>query len=172
MQEYTSKQELVDAINKAANAFIVEFEGIADADKNVLIEGVDRSPLQMLAYQLGWMQLLRSWDASELAGEEVITPAPGIKWNQMGVLYDDFTQRYQEYGMAQLIDAFKQEVESLTTWLTGFSDEELFQPGGRKWASSTPSNWPIYKWVHINTVAPFQSFRSKIRKWKKLKQQA
>lgn len=36
------------------------------------------------------------------------------------------------------------------------------------WAASTPSNWPVWKWVHINTVAPFKSFRSKIRKWKRL----
>jgi len=50
-----------------------------------------------------------------------------------------------------------------------FDDEELFKPGGRKWAASTTSNWPVWKWVHINTVAPFKSFRSKIRKWKKLR---
>ncbi|MDU5101023.1 MAG: ClbS/DfsB family four-helix bundle protein, partial [Clostridium butyricum] len=26
------------------------------------------------------------------------------------------------------------------------------------------------KWIHINTVAPFKSFRTKIRKWKKIQQ--
>ncbi|KWZ73162.1 hypothetical protein HMPREF3198_01521 [Winkia neuii] len=31
-----------------------------------------------------------------------------------------------------------------------------------------PSAWPVWKWVHINTVAPFTTFRTKIRKWKKL----
>lgn len=51
-----------------------------------------------------------------------------------------------------------------------YTDVELFQQGGRKWSSSTPSNWPIWKWIHINTVAPFKSFRTKIRKWKKLQQ--
>ncbi|MER2002308.1 MAG: ClbS/DfsB family four-helix bundle protein, partial [Carnobacterium inhibens] len=24
-----------------------------------------------------------------------------------------------------------------------------------------------WKWIHINTVAPFTNFRTKIRKWKK-----
>lgn len=31
------------------------------------------------------------------------------------------------------------------------------------------TNWPIWKWVHINTVAPFKTFRRKICKWKKLR---
>lgn len=45
----------------------------------------------------------------------------------------------------------------------------LHQPGGRKWTQSTPANWPVWKWVHINTVALFKSFRSRIRKRKKLR---
>jgi len=28
--------------------------------------------------------------------------------------------------------------------------------------------WEVYKFIHVNTVAPFGSFRTKIRKWKKI----
>ena len=28
--------------------------------------------------------------------------------------------------------------------------------------------WEEYKFIHVNTVAPFGSFRTKIRKWKKI----
>ncbi len=28
--------------------------------------------------------------------------------------------------------------------------------------------WEVYKFIHVNTVAPFGTFRTKIRKWKKL----
>jgi hypothetical protein len=38
-------------------------------------------------------------------------------------------------------------------------EEDLFTAGSRKWASSTPSNWPVWKWVHINTVAPLKSLK-------------
>ncbi|QSH96111.1 ClbS/DfsB family four-helix bundle protein [Treponema phagedenis] len=31
-----------------------------------------------------------------------------------------------------------------------------------------PSVWEVYKFIHVNTVAPFGTFRTKIRKWKKL----
>jgi len=75
---------------------------------------------------------------------------------------------YDDKTLAQLQEFFGNAVDSLIIWLDGFSADELFQPRGRKWAASTKSNWPIWKWVHINTVAPCKSFRSKIRKWKKL----
>nr|WP_280634492.1 ClbS/DfsB family four-helix bundle protein [Clostridium aminobutyricum] len=64
----------------------------------------------------------------------------------------------------------KNSVE-FTNWVNSFSADELFKQDMRKWASSTPSKWPIWKWVHINTIAPFKSFRSKIRKWKKANHQ-
>ena len=28
--------------------------------------------------------------------------------------------------------------------------------------------WEVYKFIHVNTVAPFGTFRTKIRKWKKI----
>jgi hypothetical protein len=27
--------------------------------------------------------------------------------------------------------------------------------------------WEVYRFIHVNTVAPFGTFRTKIRKWKK-----
>ncbi len=169
MQGYNNKNELICEITKAANMFIVEFEDIEETQKTLRYEGVDRTPSQMIAYQLGWMELLLSWDQDEQEGKTVITPAPGFKWNQLGGLYQGFYEKYQDKSMAELQSLFCASVDEIIKWLVGFTEEELFYPGGRNWASSTPSNWPIWKWVHINTVAPFHSFRSKIRKWKKLR---
>ena len=167
MQGYESKEALVAEIRRTAELFIREFDDVAEADADTRLEGVDRTPREMLAYQLGWMALMRGWDADELAGKDVVTPAPDCKWNQMGALYQGFYDRHADEPLEQLKRAFEADVEALTQWVEGFSDEELFEPGGRKWAQSTPSNWPVWKWIHTNTVAPFKSFRSKIRKWKK-----
>lgn len=123
----------------------------------------------MIAYQLGWMQLILHWDQDELKGKEVITPAPGYKWNHLGDLYHEFYKQYQGYSLKELQRMFVDAVGQFTEWVNTLIDDELFGTGKRKWASSTPSNWPIWKWIHINTVAPFISFRSKIRKWKKLR---
>jgi hypothetical protein len=169
MQEYESKQALIDEINKTAERFIKEFDGIAETDKDIRVDEADRTPQEMIAYQLGWMDLIRSWDSDELAGKEVVTPAPGCKWNQMGELYRGFYEKYSAYTLERLREMFTAAVGDTVKWFQGFTDDEIFEPGGRKWAASTASNWPIWKWVHINTVAPFKSFRGKIRKWKKLR---
>lgn len=169
MQEYADKAALMQEISKTAALFIDEFKTIDDAQRDCLFDSVDRTPAQMIAYQLGWMALLRTWDSEELAGAKPQMPAPGFKWNQLGGLYQAFYQQYQDRTLTQLCELFVIEVHALLEWLQTFSEDELFKAGARKWADSTPSAWLVWKWVHINTVSPFKSFRSKVRKWKKLR---
>ncbi|WMJ84900.1 ClbS/DfsB family four-helix bundle protein [Oscillospiraceae bacterium LTW-04] len=168
MQGYVDKRALIAEIEKTAVQFISEFDGIAEAEKDLCFDGVDRTPQEMLAYQLGWMHLLLGWEHDEQQGKIVITPAPGYKWNQLGGLYQSFYDRYRQASLSALRETFAATVFELTTWVDSLEETVIFTPGGRKWAASTSCNWPVWKWVHINTVAPFKSFRSKIRKWKKM----
>lgn len=167
MREYKDKEELIEEIQKTSKLFILEFDTISESEKDKSIEGIDRTPSQMIRYQLGWITLLMGWDRDEAAGKEVITPTKDYKWNQLGGLYKDFYKQYEDDSLSELKKKYVDLVSELVEWLNSFSNEELFGQDIRKWASSTPSKWPIWKWVHINTVAPFKSFRSKIRKWKK-----
>ncbi|TXX29345.1 DfsB family protein, partial [Escherichia coli] len=118
-------------------------------------------------YQLGWLHLLLDWEAQEKNGVAVQTPAAGYKWNQLGALYDQFYQRYGQLSLKEQQQQLTQLVEELCQWISTLSDTELFEPGQRKWAT-TKAQWPLYKWIHINSVAPFTNFRTKIRKWKRL----
>ena len=70
MQEYSSKKELIDEINKRAVLFINEFIEITDENKDTLVEGVDRGPAQMIAYQLGWMNLILLWEEKNKNDED------------------------------------------------------------------------------------------------------
>ena len=169
MQQYADKETFINEIKKTAGLFIKEFDDVSEADKDLFIEGVDRTPQQILSYHLGWMGLLRGWESDELEGKQVITPDPGYKWNELGKLYQSFYDKYSDYSLENLKEMYINAVNDLVLWIKDFDDDELFNAGGRKWAQSTPANWPVWKWVHINTVAPFKSFRSKIRKWKKLR---
>lgn len=167
MREYKSKQELIEEINKRAKLFIDEFSDISEDNKDKIVEGVDRTPAQMIAYQLGWMNLILEWEDKELKGIEVKTPHEKYKWNNLGGLYEEFYVQHEKYTLNELCENFYQSVNAIIQLTEGYTDTELFQSGGRKWASSTPANWAIWKWIHINTVAPFKTFRTKIRKWKK-----
>ena len=75
MQGYSSKKELIDEINKRAVLFINEFSEITDENKDTFVKEVDRSPAKMIAYQLGWMNLILLWEEKNKNNETVITPS-------------------------------------------------------------------------------------------------
>lgn len=64
---------------------IAEFDDVPASGIHTLKDGVDRTPAQMLAYQLGWMDLLLGWEEGERAGRKVVTPAPGHRWNRLAI---------------------------------------------------------------------------------------
>lgn len=168
MAEYKNRQGLILEISNRAKLFVEEFNDIDEKEKDRLIDGIDRTPAQMIAYQLGWINLILDWDKQEQQGDTVITPTVDYKWNNLGGLYESFYKQYGEYTLEELCTMFIKAEQQIIELINSYTDVELFQQGGRMWASSTPSNWAIWKWIHINTVAPFKSFRTKIRKWKKL----
>ncbi|MCA9766388.1 MAG: ClbS/DfsB family four-helix bundle protein [Carnobacterium sp.] len=168
MPNYENKKELILEIEKTANLFINEFKDLNDKDRDLLVEGIDRTPSQMIAYQLGWLNLLMTWDKDELKGKDVVTPALSYKWNELGGLYQSFYTEYKNLSLSELKNEYMNTVKNFIKWVNSFTEKELFEQDVRRWASSTPTKWPIWKWVHINSVSPFKSFRTKIRKWKKL----
>jgi len=52
-RDYPSKEALKNAIHTAYLSLDHEFEGIENAQKDIRIEGADRTPAEILAYQLG-----------------------------------------------------------------------------------------------------------------------
>jgi len=88
--------------------------------------------MKTIAYQLGWMKPMLSWDRDELQGRKPVLPAPGYKWNLLGPLYRSFYDMYRHESMLQLRETFITAVGELTEWIRSFSDDELFLPGGRK----------------------------------------
>lgn len=167
---YQNKKQLLDEINKTAKLFIDEFKTVTEDKKDSLVDGVDKTPAQMIAYQLGWLALVKSWDDTELLGEIPILPAKGYKWNQLGELYQSFYQAYKELSLKELIQHFEQAVDIWTGWIGSLSEETLFIKDSRNWTKPYPESWTVARFIHINSVAPFKSFRTKIRKWKKLTQ--
>lgn len=166
LQTYPSKEAFIAEIRRTYKLFDQEFDDVPEDKKNHRIGEVDRTPHEMIAYQLGWLSLVMSWERDERAGIEVTTPAPDYKWNQLGALYQRFYQAYDSYTLEELRFMLKQRTDEWCEWIDRLTEEELFRPGVRKW-TVTSANWPMWKWLHINSVAPFKSFRTKIRKWKK-----
>lgn len=167
MRQYANKEELISTINEKYKKYIAEFHDIPEILKNKRIKEVDKTPSENLSYQLGWINLLLHWEQKEQKGEEVHTPAEGYKWNKLSGLYNSFYKQYGEYSLKEQQSMLNEAVNHLCEWLNTLSEKELFEVDQRRWAK-TQANWPVWKWVHINSVAPFTNFRTKIRKWKKM----
>lgn len=170
MRTYKDKEELKSEIIKSFEKYISEFDDIPEILKDKQADGVDRTPAENLAYQVGWTTLLLKWERDEKNGISVKTPSEMFKWNRLGDLYQWFTDTYSHLSLAQLKEMLTENVTSVCAMIDSMSDEELFMPHMRKWADSATKTavWEVYKFIHVNTVAPFGTFRTKIRKWKKL----
>lgn len=169
MKVYANKEELTAEINKAFEKYIKEFDSIPENLKDFRVEGVDRTPAENLAYQVGWTTLILKWEEDESKGLQVNTPSDGFKWNQLGELYQWFTDTYANLSLKELKDKLNENINSIYVMINSLSEEELFKPHMRKWADEATKTavWEVYKFIHVNTVAPFGTFRTKIRKWKK-----
>lgn len=170
MRTYKDKEELKGEIIKSFEKYISEFDDIPEILKDKRADDVDRTPAENLAYQVGWTTLLLKWENDEKNGISVKTPSDMFKWNRLGDLYQWFTDTYSHLSLAQLKEMLTENVNSVCKMIDSMSEEELFLPHMRKWADSATKTavWQVYKFIHVNTVAPFGTFRTKIRKWKKL----
>lgn len=166
MQSYKDKTELIEEIRTRYNLYNQEFDEIKEEEKGLLKPGVDKTPSQNISYQIGWTHLLLQWEADEKKGIEVKTPTSEYKWNNLKGLYQSFYDQYSSYSLAEQRELLQKQVNEIITWIESLDHEILFDPEQRKWAT-TPAKWPVWKWIHINTVAPFKNFRTQLRKWKK-----
>lgn len=170
MKIYNNKSELKDEIKKAYTKFISEFDDIPEEMKDLRADGVDRTPAENLAYHVGWTTLILKWEQDEKNDLEVKTPSEKFKWNQLGALYQWFTDTYAWMSIYELRTILDMNIKGIFETIDSMSEEELFFPHKRRWADSATQSavWEVYKFIHINTVAPFGTFRTKIRKWKKI----
>lgn len=67
-------------------------------------------------------------------------------------------------------ERLEENITSIYAMIDSLTEEELFMPHMRKWVDEATKTavWEVYKFIHVNTVAPFGTFRTKIRKWKKI----
>ena len=119
---------------------------------------------------MGWTSLILKWEEDERNGLPVKTPSDDYKWNELRELYVWFTDTYAHLSLEELKAKLNENINYIYGMIDSLSEEELFKPHMRKWADEVTKTaaWEVYKFIHVNTVAPFGTFRTKIRKWKKL----
>jgi hypothetical protein len=109
--------------------FIEEFNDINEKDKDKLIDGVDRTPAQTIAYQLGWMNIILNWESQEQLGFVVTTPTQHYKWNNLSGLYESFYKQFEGYTLKELCTMFIKAEQQIIELINNYTDIELFQQG-------------------------------------------
>lgn len=159
-----SKVELLNNLHNAYKKLDAEFDVVSSVmERDTTMQG-NLSCCDILAYQMGWAHLLLSWDSTELKGQTPVMPAKGYKWNELGRLAQSFYDNASSKNLQQLRAEFKTLLNDLTLWIESLCDDELFKLNQRQWAGD---KWPLVKWIQVNTIAPYRSARTKVRRWKK-----
>ena len=150
-----------------AKLLIDEYSDIKETSMNTTHKEIEYSPFQMLAFCIGWMDLVLSWEDEEQKGIQKTTLATEWKWNDLDWLYQSFYNKYNKASLDELINIFNQKVKNMIELITNLSDEELLEVGKRNWAKTNGKEFSIYRLIHLNTIANFKNFRSRIRSCKK-----
>ena len=125
MRAYTSKEELKDEIKKTYTKFIAEFDNILEEMKDLRVEDGDRTPAENLAYQVGWTTLVLGWEQDERNGLEVKTPSDQFKWNQLGELYQWFTDTYASLSLQELKAMLDTNIQGIYEMIDTMSTPQL-----------------------------------------------
>jgi hypothetical protein len=124
----------------------------------------------IIAYQIGWGQLLIGWYESGIQHKNPDMPGEGfLKWDYHG-LANHFYQKYHVDGSSKQMALFHETVERIISIVeTEYRADQLDKIGVWDWCTlKSGKQWPLSKWVRINTVAPYKRAATAIRKLKKL----
>lgn len=116
------------------------------------------SPADIVAYQIGWGSLLITWYETGLTCDTVIMPGAGFTtWDYAGIAQHFYTQ-YANTPRAKLMETFKKTVDRIIEITEcEYKSGNLDKLGVWKWCRlKSGKEWPLSKWIRVNSVAPYK----------------
>lgn len=118
------------------------------------------SVLDLVAYLIGWGELILKWNRKKENGDPVDFPETGYKWNELGRLAQKFYADYEKLDYPDLLNKMDKTVDKILELIENNTNEELYE---KPWYDK----WTKGKMVQLNTSSPYKNARSRVRKWKK-----
>ena len=162
-----NKDELVQEITSAYEKLKVEFENIPknlSTEKTMegQVKDTKMSVCNLLAYLVGWGNLVLKWDKVYQSGKMPDLPDTGFKMNEMGRLAEKFYQDYADDNFVSLVKKYNEVVTKIFDLIDSKSNKELYETPWYK-------KYPFGRMIQFNTSSPYKNARARIRKWKKEK---
>lgn len=162
-----NKEELLKAIETNYSKLKKELETISVEETAVKeLDGHSKGTLMsidnLLAYLVGWGELVLKWNKNRSENKPVDFPETGYKWNELGKLAQKFYADYQNDDFNTLIQKLDDTVKKITSLIQSKTNDELYGVG---WYEK----WTLGRMIQFNTASPYNNARGRIRKWKKEK---
>lgn len=161
----TNKEELIKAINSNYSKLKNELSTIPFELTSIQeLEGHSKGTLMsinnLVAYLVGWGELVLKWNEKKDKKESVDFPETGYKWNELGKLAQKFYKDYQNDDILILTEKLDQKVEQILLLIENKTNEDLYEVA---WYEK----WTLGRMIQFNTSSPYTNARGRIRKWKK-----
>ena len=162
------KDELLKAIVDNYKKLKTELATIPiDLTEKKELEGHSKNTLMsinnLVAYLIGWGQLVLKWNYRKSKGLEVDFPETGFKWNELGLLAQKFYKDYEKEDFKTLNEKLNKTTSEILKLIESKTNGELYE---MVWYEK----WTFGRMIQLNTSSPFKNAKDRIRKWKKANQ--
>lgn len=123
-------------------------------------KGTQMSPFDLVAYLVGWNELVLKWLDGHAAGRPVDLPETGFKWNELGRLARKFYRDYENIPYPQLLDRLVAAKDRVVAAIERQDNSALYE---REWYEK----WTMGRMIQLNTASPYANARGRLRKWLK-----
>ncbi|KKB84913.1 hypothetical protein VW29_08790 [Devosia limi DSM 17137] len=114
----------------------------------------------LVAYLIGWNELVLKWHERRAAGEVVSFPEAGFKWNQLGDLAQKFYADYADLSWPALLARFEAAKSRIIALVEGYDNDQLY---GTPWYEK----YTMGRMIQFNTSSPYANARARLRAWQK-----
>ena len=162
-----NKAELADAVRLNYLKLRTELGNVPESlSREPTLEGHAKGTVMsvhdLVAYLVGWCELVQTWHAGWAAGEPVDFPETGYKWNELGRLAHKFYADYADLSYPVLLDRFAAAKDRILDIIDQMENVDLY---GRPWYEA----YTFGRMIQLNTSSPFDNARKRLRRWKKEK---
>lgn len=160
-----NKSELIFAIEETYTKLKKDLESTPfQLTKEKTLEGhakgTQMSVSDLVAYLIGWAELVLKWHDKKAKGEIVDFPETGFKWNELGKLAQKFYADYEDLDYEMLLERLDVNVTTILTLIKAIDNADLYE---KPWYDK----WTQGKMIQLNTSSPYKNARARLRKWKR-----
>ncbi|OCO99523.1 MULTISPECIES: ClbS/DfsB family four-helix bundle protein [unclassified Ensifer] len=160
-----TKEELLKAIDVQFAKLMRELDQIpGEMYRAPSLEGHAKGTMMsvgdLVAYLIGWGELVIKWIDRDQRGETIDFPETGYKWNELGRLAHKFYDDYRVLPPGELLARLTGSKDTLKALIMARDNQALYR---QPWYGK----WTLGRMIQLNTSSPYANASGRLRQWKK-----